>query len=333
MLVTGGSGFIGTNLMEDLLSGGISVVNLDHRPPLDESQTPYWREVDIMDQKELLRAFQSVQPTHVVHLAARTDLSEKSNISGYGANIGGVENLLNAINATASIRRVLIASSMLVCRLGHVPTHSLDYQPDTLYGESKVLTEKITAAGKLSCTWSIVRPTTIWGPWHMRLVKEFFKTIERGYYFHPGRKDCLRTYGFVGNTVHQIRRLLDAPAEQVNGNIFYLGDPPIRLRDFANGFSQILRGRNAMTLPYLLLRAAALFGDATAALGFTSFPLTSRRLGNMTTDNVIDLTPTFAVTGPPKYTLEQGIEMTVQRLPQMKQATARWMKLHIEQKK
>ena len=49
LLVTGGSGFIGTNLVATALEAGDEVRNLDRNPPLDTRQHPHWRRCDILD--------------------------------------------------------------------------------------------------------------------------------------------------------------------------------------------------------------------------------------------------------------------------------------------
>ena len=65
MLVTGGSGFIGTNLMELLLEQKVEVLNLDWNPPLNSAHAPWWRDVDLMDQQACERQFHAFKPTHV----------------------------------------------------------------------------------------------------------------------------------------------------------------------------------------------------------------------------------------------------------------------------
>jgi len=54
-------------------------------------------------------------------------------------------------------------------------------------------------------------------------------------------------------------------------------------------------------------------GDLLRLFGIR-FPLTSFRLRNMTADNVIDMSPTFGLTGPGPYTLADGIEETARWL-------------------
>ncbi len=61
-------------------------------------------------------------PDALVHLAARIDLDEKTDLAGYAANIEGVQNVMAAVRLTPSIKRAIWTSSQLVCRVGYVPT-------------------------------------------------------------------------------------------------------------------------------------------------------------------------------------------------------------------
>ena len=74
VLVTGGSGFVGTNAVEYYARQGVPVLSLDVRAPVSSAHHRYWQRVDILDSKALESAVRSFAPTDVVHLAARTDL-------------------------------------------------------------------------------------------------------------------------------------------------------------------------------------------------------------------------------------------------------------------
>ena len=106
-----------------------------------------------------------------------------------------------------SVERVIITSSQFVCAPGRLPENDTDYFPETVYGQSKVVTEKLTREANLPCCWTIIRPTNIWGPWHMRYRREFWRVVERGLYVHPGREPVIRCYGYVKNVAHQIRKI------------------------------------------------------------------------------------------------------------------------------
>ena len=90
VLVTGGSGFIGTNTVEAFLRDGWVVLNVDIASPKDPAHAPNWRRLDILDDVALPRAFVSFRPDLVIHLAAKTVLEERATPDLYAANIQGL---------------------------------------------------------------------------------------------------------------------------------------------------------------------------------------------------------------------------------------------------
>ncbi|HMQ75352.1 MAG TPA: NAD(P)-dependent oxidoreductase [Flavobacteriales bacterium] len=310
VLVTGGSGFIGTNLMEHLIDAGEEVLNVDWNPPLDPGQRVLWRELDIMDEEALARAFAEFRPTHVVHLAARTDTEEQHDLNAYVQNHEGTRRLLNAVKACPSVERLIVTSTQFVCEAGHQPKDDLDFKPFTLYGESKRLTEMATREARLSCTWTIIRPTTIWGPWSLRYRDVMFKVMRKGLYFHPSRRKVIRSYGYVGNVVWQIDRILRLPAERMNGRVFYVGDPPFDLRIWVEAVSKALTGRPVRYIPTWVVRALAVTGDVFRTVGLP-FPITSGRFRSMTSDYITPMDRTIEALGPAPFTLEQGVKAMV----------------------
>src|SRR3954468_9583526 len=118
ILITGGSGFIGTNLVTHFESLGYAVANLDMATPRKKDHVQYWKKVDLLDANGVSQLIADFLPTHVVHLAARTDLDGKLT-EDYNANTVGTANLMAGLNKIQSLRRVIFASSMLVCRPGY----------------------------------------------------------------------------------------------------------------------------------------------------------------------------------------------------------------------
>ncbi|RLI99231.1 MAG: NAD(P)-dependent oxidoreductase [Candidatus Aenigmatarchaeota archaeon] len=311
VIVTGGSGFIGTNLMSFFIERGVEVCNLDIAPPRNKEHNQYWEQVDIRELEVLQEKINKFSPTHIFHLAARTGLENK-NINIYAANIQGVENLILACKGLPNLQRIIFTSSMLVCKPGYLPKGDEDYKPNNLYGESKVQGEKIVRQKTkgASYSWVIVRPIGIWGPWFDTPYKEFFLAILKGFYVHIGKQGATLNLGFVGNTVNQLYRLATAPSKKVNGKVFYLGDtPPLNLRNWANLISQTVRTRKIWTLPVWVLKIAGRVGDLTKKLGWKNPLLTSFRLRNMLTDFIYTIDPIVAE--KPKYTLKEGVQITV----------------------
>lgn len=310
LLVTGGSGFIGTNLVQSAIDRHVTVLNLDWSPPLDPSHHPHWKEWNIMDIDATLALLSDFKPTHVVHLAARTDTDEQQDMGAYQQNHMGTARLLASLKHVPGLERLIVTSSQFVCEAGHQPKDDLDFKPFTLYGETKRLTELATRKADLPFSWSIIRPTTVWGPWSLRYRDVMFKVMRKGLYFHPSRKKVIRSYGYVGNVVWQIEQILSAPREQVDRKVFYVGDRPMDLRLWVEAVSQALVGRRVRYLPKVVVALMALTGDLLETLRIP-FPITSGRFGSMTHDYITPMDKTIAALGEAPYSMEEGVKATV----------------------
>lgn len=313
ILVTGSAGFIGQWVVQRLVERGDLVSELDMRNVPAARGVAEHHVCDIRDSARLASIMQSFSPDAVIHLAARTDLDERTDLSGYSSNIDGVTNLASAIETTPSVKRAIWTSSQLVCKVGYVPKSPTDYLPSTLYGGSKVLTEKIVrdsdGAGR---TWAIVRPTTVWGPGMSPHYQRFLNLIQRGRYFHVGSGPLLKSYSYIGNIAHQYLRLLDAPAEQIHRQTYYLADyDPIDLIEWSNAFQRAFDCRPIPTIPLPVAKMLAKAGDAINAVGVRHFPLNSFRLNNILTQYRFDLSATEAVCGPLPFSVRQGVDATV----------------------
>lgn len=319
ILITGGSGFIGSYLI-DVLSKErtIEILNIDIAEPVEEGHKRYWSRTNILDKEKFIAVFDGFHPDCVIHLAARTDTEPENVLDDYIVNTKGTANVLEAIKNCSYVQRAIITSTQFVNQYHGIPSHDQDYAPHTVYGESKVITEKLTRDAGLRCCWTIIRPTNIWGPRHPRYSKEFWYVLKRGRYIHPGKKPVIRSYGYVGNVVDQIIRLYEIECNQINGQVFYVGDEPINLYDWANGFSLALNKKSVPIVPRIIVKGLAFSGDVLKVLKI-KFPITSSRYQSMTTSNTAPMQKTFQLLGNPKYSLQQGIDETVEWLKKQDQ--------------
>ncbi len=318
VLVTGGSGFIGTNVVSRLLDMKYHVLNIDIKPPIKSEHLFCYKYIDMKSFSQLSEAIADFEPNMILHLAARTDLNGKK-LSDYEDNIIPVENLCKIITNSPFVNRVIFTSSMLVCRAGYIPADSEDYCPTTVYGESKVETENIVKKYKnVLPSFCIVRPTSIWGPWFKEPYRDFFDMVLAGRFFRIGKPSCTKTYGYVGNTVNQIISLLSFKEEKSNDNVYYLGDsPPNNIDDWSVKISELAEKRKPIILPFFLLKVAALIGDLLIRVG-VKFPLSSFRLKNMTTNNVLDCTKVISCNKWEPIPLEHGIKATLNWMKEYK---------------
>jgi GlcNAc-P-P-Und epimerase len=309
ILVTGGSGFIGTNLIEALLGRDVQLLNLDISLPKKTTHRPYWQECDILNFDLTMSSFEKFQPTHIVHLAARTD-TLSTHLDDYKVNTDGTINILRCTKATPSVERVIVTSSQFVFAPPGFPQNDEDYNPIGAYGISKVLSEKATRFAGLNCVWTITRPTNIWGPWHPRYPQEFWLVLKKGLYLHPGGRSALRSYGYVKNIIYQMMKILEEQPAIVDKRVFYLSDPPIPLSDWVNGFALAITGKPARTVSKGVLKILATTGTILARIG-VRFPITLSRYRSMTEDYFSPVENTIKCFGNPPYSLEDGIKETV----------------------
>jgi nucleoside-diphosphate-sugar epimerase len=309
IIVTGASGFIGTNLLNDFIEKGYEVINIDFKVPQFKKQINYWKDVDITNYDLFEKTVLDFNPDYIIHLAARTDLDGMT-LEDYSANTIGVDNLLRIVRKLSDLKKVLIISSRYVCPNGYYPKDQFDYAPHTKYGESKVVTEKNVWANEPHCDWSILRPTSIWGPWFGIPYRNFFDTVVKHMYFHFGKKPCYKTYGYVGNSIYQIEQLLFNETPDKDNKVFYIGDTPAyNIGEWADEIAHEL-GFKVPKVPFWIIKCVAKFGDFVKIFG-VHFPMTSFRLYNMTTDNINDMSNTVKIAPKLLYTRVEGIKITL----------------------
>jgi len=306
ILITGGSGFIGSNLIEYYNNKNYKLLNIDSKKPSDKFKE-LWAEVDIRDYALFEKIVVDFDPEFIIHLAARTDLDGKTP-DDYSSNTLGTINLLKISDKLTNLKRVIFTSSMLVCRPGYIPTKDSDYNPSTAYGESKVEMEKIIRDYNPNYSWCIIRPTSIWGPGFGVPYRNFFDMIIKRRYVHFG-KATTKTYGYIGNVIYQIENILNAD-KSIEKQVFYIGDyEPTNIKLWADEIANEL-GIKIPEIPLFLIKFAAYIGDFLKKFNI-HFPMTTFRLKNMTTKNVVNLENTKKLAPELPYSRIEGIRNTL----------------------
>lgn len=310
VLITGGSGFIGTNFSELLNAKGIDFLNIDIAPPLNEAYKKYWFKQDILDREGLLKIVKEYDPNHILHLAAVTSCAPGLVMEDYMTNTEGTNNVIQAAKGLKGLNTIIFTSSQYVHYPNSTPTNDTDFKPHTIYGESKVIGEKIVRRSDLEAKWIIIRPTNIWGEWHQRYKREFWSVLQKGLYIHP-KSNAVRAYGYVRNVNNQIFELLTNP-DAPNGSVFYVGDSPIKVFDWVNLFSIGLTGKKVKQVPRQLLFVLALFGEALKIIGINEPPMRLTRYRNMISSDNAPMTKILKFVGTTPYTLGEGVQNTVE---------------------
>jgi UDP-glucose 4-epimerase len=153
-LVTGGAGFIGSNLVDALLARGDEVTVVDdlstgRRGNLDGALAAGAElvELDIRDGAALTALATERRPQAVFHLAAQIDVRKSLDDPAFDAaiNIGGTANVLGAARAAETKRFVFVSTGGAIYGEGqgqHLPLdESTAIAPFSAYGQSKFAAE------------------------------------------------------------------------------------------------------------------------------------------------------------------------------------------------
>jgi UDP-glucose 4-epimerase len=151
-LVTGGAGFIGSNVVDGLLARGDEVIVVDdlstgRRSNLDQALANGAElvEADIRDAEALRDIFARAQPEVVFHLAAQIDVRRSAEDPAFDArvNVEGTINVLQAARA-AGARKLVNTSTggAIYGEAQQIPApESHPNAPEAPYGQSKYAAE------------------------------------------------------------------------------------------------------------------------------------------------------------------------------------------------
>ena len=149
VVVTGGAGFIGSNLADALLAAGHEVHIVDNLSTGSRKKLPAqaaFHELDICDAQALGALIASVAPTTVFHLAAQADVRKAIEQPDFDAavNVIGTINVLEAARRSSS--RVIFSSTGGAAYGEYpglaIPTpETADPRPMSQYGASKMAGE------------------------------------------------------------------------------------------------------------------------------------------------------------------------------------------------
>ena len=255
VLVTGGAGFIGQNLVRRLLAEGNHVVIVDNlkcvTPDvfnwLGTDKRLDLRVVDIRDQKTLLDCMEGVE--EVYHLAANADVpfSVKDPEYDFSTNIIGSKNVFEAC-LKHNIKRVIFTSSAAVYG---IPTDSgamseeTPLSPMSPYGGSKAAGEMLGISywRAFGLPLRIVRLFNTMGPgqrhyvmvdWYRKLLASGGKSITI-----LGDGTQVRDYVYVDDTVNALL-LVNRSDKAVGLPVNVAGGNSITIRALAEKYVKIL---------------------------------------------------------------------------------------------
>lgn len=182
VLITGGAGFLGINLVRYLLARDCSVVSLDIAP-FDYPERSQITEItgDIRDRAAVDKAMEGV--TWVVHTAAALPLYSEEDI--FSTDIDGTRNVMQSALDHGVERAIMISSTAVY----GVPDHHPLYETDPMVGVGPYGKAKIEAEGvclgfrEQGLVVPIIRPKSFIGPERLGVFALFYDWAATGHGF------------------------------------------------------------------------------------------------------------------------------------------------------
>ncbi len=252
ILVTGGSGFVGANLVTTLLDRGYQVRSFDRAPsPLPAQPGLEVLQGDICDRDMVATAVDGIDT--VFHTAALIELlggasvTEEYRKRSFAVNVEGTKNLVHAAQA-AAVKRFVYTSSNSVVMGGQPISGGDETLPYTdrfndLYTETKVVAERFVlsqnaspngGAGLLTCA---VRPSGIWGCGDQTMFRKVFESVQAGHVkILVGRKAARLDNSYVHNQIHGFIQAAEhlVPGGTAPGQAYFINDAePVNMFEFA----------------------------------------------------------------------------------------------------
>jgi|ERR1700730_822063 len=260
VLLTGGAGFIGSHVAENLLRRGVKVTIVDN---LDEFYPPAWKKAnladvrrageydltlaDICDEKACREIFARARPDAIIHLAARAGVrpSIEQPLLYERVNVQGTLNLLE-LSREFGVKRFLFGSSSSVYGASSKAPFSEDQvelRPISPYAATKLAGEMLcyTYAHLFGLQVICLRFFTVYGPRQRPdlAIRKFTALMEGG---KPipifGDGSTGRDYTYVDDIIAGIMAALVYQIGMTSGpafEIFNLGNSmPVKLTELVD---------------------------------------------------------------------------------------------------
>ena len=306
--IIGGSGFIGTRLIESLIGlPEIHIVNLD------KEQSKRFPEitkiVNVLDRESLRKALQRIDVVVLLAAEHRDDVSPVSLY--YDVNVQGMRNTLDAM-VSNGIHRIVFTSTVAVYGLNKEnPNEQQPADPYNHYGKSKWEAEKVLQswfAAHPDWNINIIRPTVIFGEGNRGNVYNLLTQIASGKFLMIGKGNNQKSMSYVGNITAFINFLIQ---ESTQGyQVFnYVDKPDFTTTDIVAQTSRVLDKQiPSIQIPYWLGMIGGYGFDMLGFLMRKKLTISSVRVKKFCAVTQFDSSKVLNSGFQAPYTLEEGLE-------------------------
>ncbi|KWT65556.1 UDP-glucose 4-epimerase [Hyphomicrobium sulfonivorans] len=310
ILITGGSGFIGTVLVRQLLAEGHDVIIYD------KVRSPAYPELtivnDVRNAAGLVDACRGVDA--VIHLAAEHADDVQPVSLYYDVNVGGAENLARACD-DAQVPHIIFTSTVAVYGLNAgIARETNAVAPFNDYGHSKWQAEQIFAEWQSADTarrLTTIRPSVVFGEGNRGNVYNLIRAIDGGRFMMVGRGTSRKSMAYVENVASFIASRL---ATGSGNEIFnYADTPDLTTAQLVEVVQRELGlPPSTMRIPLPLGLGAGYLLDTVAAITGRRFPISAIRIRKFNSDTQISADRAVQTGFQPRFSIADGLQRMVQ---------------------
>lgn len=308
ILVIGGSGFIGTRLVDELLDEGYKVsifdINVSKKYPDITIQG------DVTSLQELIAAAKGKYAIYNLAAEHRDDVTP---ITLYhDVNVKGAANTVTAAIEN-DIKKIIFTSTVAIYGLNKKsPDESFPAEPFNEYGRSKLQAEEIFKKWYDDNTdncLTIIRPAVVFGEGNRGNVYNLISQIYSGRFIMIGKGQNKKSMGYVGNIADFLSKQIDNTDYSVYN---FCDKPDLTSVEIANTIATALnKSLPRFHLPlYIGLIAGGLF-DLAAKLTGKKMSISSIRIKKFAAETTISNHKLIESGYNQKYTLQESLTRMV----------------------
>jgi nucleoside-diphosphate-sugar epimerase len=310
ILITGGSGFIGTNLVSDLVREGHRVLIYDKER--SEAHPDLCVIADVRDRGKLCDSMRGIEV--IYHLAAehRDDVRPVSLY--YEVNVGGAQNVVHAMIKN-DVKKLIFTSTVALYGLNAgEPNEDSPAKPFNDYGWSKYKSEIVFnewAGRDNGRALIIVRPTVIFGEKNRGNVFNLLNQIASGKFMMVGNGKNKKSMGYVLNLSHFMTMLLgNYPGKQVYN---YSDKPDLDMKELVKITQETLgiRRNNNIRIPYSIGLLGGYAFDILAKVTGRTFPISAIRIRKFCANTQIASEKLGEIGFVSPYSLRDGLKRMI----------------------
>lgn len=309
--IVGGSGFIGTRLIETLLNTkNFQILNVDKQPSLQYPEIT--RIANVLDKETLQSLLHGIDLVVLLAAEHRDDVTPVSLY--HDVNVKGMLNTLEAMERNG-VKRIIFTSTVAVYGLNKEnPNEDTLIDPFNYYGKSKWKAEQVLQEWfKTHNNWNIniIRPSVIFGEKNRGNVYNLLNQISSGKFIMIGNGNNMKSMSYIGNIIAFIHFLI---LDKDSGyNVYnYVDKPDLTTNDLVFYIANLLERKvPTLRIPYWLGMLAGYGFDVLALLLQKKLSISSVRVKKFCAITQYDSTKVMDSGFQAPYTIQEGLKNTL----------------------